>query len=248
MMNSLRLLVVLFPFIVFAQQRELRGRVLAGEVPLHDVYVINATSGQETKTVYGSFSILAQPGDKLVVYSPKINTRKFILHEDAFSNTPYIITVNLTPQELDEVVIDKYQGVDEVSLGLVPADQKQYTYAERQYKAGGEFKPIYLIGIIAGGMPLDPVINAITGRAKLLKSQLETGKKEQLIALAEELYPTEKIINDLHVPEELAEGFLFYAVEDESLALALKEGNEKQVTFLMLKLSEEYLASMQVNE
>lgn len=247
-MNNLKLLVVLFPFIVFAQQKELKGKVLASDAPLHDVYVINATSGEETKTVYGNFSISAQPGDKLVVYSPKINTRKFILHEDAFNNVPYIITVNLTPQELEEVVIDKYQGVDEVSLGIVPEDQKQYTYAERQYKAGAGFKPIYLVGIIAGGMPLDPVINAITGRAKMLKSQLETGKKEQLMVLAEELYPTEKIINDLHVPEELAEGFLFYAVEDESLALALKEGNEKQVTFLMLKLSEEYLASMQVNE
>lgn len=247
-MSSLKFWLVLFPCIVFAQQKELKGKVLAGDAPLHDVYVINATSGEETKTVYGNFSISAQSGDKLVVYSPKINTRKFTLHEEAFNDKPYVITVNLTPQELEEVVIDKYQGVNEVSLGLVPADQKQYTYAERQYKAGAGFKAYHLAYILVGGMPLDPVINAITGRAKMLKSQLETGKKEQLIALAEELYSTDKIINDLHIPEEYAQGFLFYAVEDESLALALKEGNEKQVIFLMLKLSEEYLASMQVNE
>lgn len=247
-MSSIKFWLLLFPFIVFAQQKELKGRVLAGEAPLHDVYVINATSGEETKTVYGNFTILAVPGDKLVVYSSKINTRKFILDEDTFSNTPYIMIVNLTPQELEEVVIDEYQGVDEVSLGLVPADQKKYTYTERQYKAGAGFKAYHLAYILVGGMPLDPVINAITGRAKMLKSQLETGKKEQLIALAEELYSTDKIINDLHIPEEYAQGFLFYAVEDESLALALKEGNEKQVIFLMLKLSEEYLASMQVNE
>lgn len=239
-MSNLKFWLLLFPFIVFAQQKELKGRVLAGEAPLHDVYVINATSGQETKTVYGNFTILAAPGDKLVVYSSKINTRKFILDEDAFSNTPYIMIVNLTPQELEEVIIDEYQGVDEVSLGLVPADQKKYSYTERQLKAARKFKvdPPYLGTLI---LPLDPLVNLINGRTKKLKKQLSVEDKEQLILTLEDLYPTEKLVNELHIPKEYAEGFYYYAAENNSVAEAVAAKNNDMIGLLMTELAEEYL-------
>ena len=236
-MSSFKFWLMFLPFVVFAQQKELKGRVLAGEVPLHDVYVINATSGQETKTVYGSFSILAQPGDKLVVYSPKINTLKFILDEDAFSNTPYIMKVNLTPQE---VIIDEYQGVDEVSLGLVPADQKKYTYTERQLKAARKFKvdPPYLGTLI---VPLDPLVNLINGRTKKLKKQLSVENKEQLILTLEDLYPTEKIVKELNIPKEYVEGFYYYVAENNSVAEAVAAKNDDMISLLMTELAKEYL-------
>ncbi|GGB82258.1 hypothetical protein GCM10007424_22850 [Flavobacterium suaedae] len=239
-MSSIKFWLLLLPFIVLAQQKELKGKVLASDAPLHDVYVINATSGEETKTVYGNFSISAQPGDKLVVYSPKINTRKFILHEDAFSDTPYIITVNVMPQELEEVIIDEYQGVDEVSLGLVPADQKKYTYTERQLKAARQFKvePPYLGTLI---LPIDPLVNLINGRTKKLKKQLRVEGKEQLIITLEDLYPTEKLVNELYIPKEYVAGFYHYVAENNSMAQAVAAKNDDMIGLLMTELAEEYL-------
>jgi hypothetical protein len=50
--------------------------------------------------------------------------------------------------QLDEVVIRRYNNINAVSLGIIPANQKSYTPAERKLRTAGDFKPIMLLGLI----------------------------------------------------------------------------------------------------
>ncbi len=231
-MKKLLLLVVLIacPFLVNAQERiSLKGRVQVGEAGLNDIFIINTTAIAETKTdVSGNFTISAQPGDELVIYSPKITTRKFVLKEQSFANQPLVITVNAQAYELDEVVMDRDRSIDEVSLGLVPKDQKQYTVAERRVFAA------------TSGL-LDPLINAITGRTKMLKKELETERKQQMLDNLRGICTEEDIIKEMKIPEEYVEGFLYYTIEDRELSQAMKEGNNAAARFLLNGIADKYL-------
>lgn len=43
--------------------------------------------------------------------------------------------MNLTMNQLDEVVIRSYNIINAVSLGIIPADQRAHAEAERKYAA-----------------------------------------------------------------------------------------------------------------
>ena len=249
-MSKWLLLCLLFlPLVVFSQEDSdvLQGKVTVGENAISNIYVINATTGTETRTgIGGSFSITAQVGDRLVFYSPSIITREFVLKQEAFKQSPFLVTVTLQAYELNEVVLDKYGAIDEESLGLVPKNQKQYTPAERRLKTAGDFKPIHLLNILGGALPVDPIINAISGRTKMLKEELKTERKEQVLEMTNNLYDSEaQITVEYKIPQEYVKGFLYYCVENPEFSEALKAKNDEQAKFLMGVLAEKYLQFLQ---
>jgi hypothetical protein len=79
-----------------------------------------------------------------------------------------------TMNQLDEVVIRRYNNINAVSLGLF--SKPKIIYASRKLRTAGDFKPIMLLGLISS-MPLDPLINKINGRTKRLKKEVILEKK-----------------------------------------------------------------------
>ncbi|KAF2518139.1 hypothetical protein E0W68_10395 [Flavobacterium salilacus subsp. salilacus] len=223
-------LLITCTFIINAQERSpLKGRVMVGDAGLNNIFVINTTASIETKTdAAGNFTISAQPGDALVIYSPNITNREFVLKEASFENQPLMITVNMQAYELDEVVMDKDRSIDEVSLGIVPKDQKQYTVAERRVFAA------------TTGL-LDPLLNAISGRTKMLKKEMETEGKQQMLDDLRYICTEEQIIEEMKIPKEYVEGFLYYAIENPEFSQALKNNNKSKARFLMNGIAEQYL-------
>ncbi|MCW4469356.1 hypothetical protein OGH69_10300 [Flavobacterium sp. MFBS3-15] len=239
---------LLYPMLFFAaaavaQDRQLlHGKVLIGDDPGAALFVINNKTGTETKTGNdGTFSLLAKEGDALAVYSDRTDVREFDITANSFKENPYVMSVNYKAYELEGVEIDKYKNVNSESLGLVRKGSKKDTPAERKLKTAGEFKPVMLLGLIAGGMPVDPIINAITGRTKMLKKALATERKELLIEKIYGLYTEEEIATGFSIPKEYVNGFVFHIVEDADLAAALNAGNTDRVKFLMAGLAAKYL-------
>ncbi|MHA3788207.1 hypothetical protein ACX0HA_08365 [Flavobacterium hauense] len=235
MVNKLRY-VLLFCFVctvAFAQQ--LKGRVVSGRVGVGNAFVINKVTGIETKTdAGGTFSIAAKPDDVLVVYNTKIMVREFMLNADSFKNMPYVVSVNYKVAELDEVVITKYGNVNTVSLGMVPANQKRYTVAERRLYTAGYGS----IGLVA-------LINVISGRMKMLKRAYATEKQEVIFEGIKDMYDEEDINEQFNIPKEQVKGFMYYLVENSELIVAVKAKNKTYADFLMLGLSKKYLELQQ---
>jgi hypothetical protein len=51
-------------------------------------------------------------------------------------------------------VIQEASRLSAESIGLFHTDKKRYTQAERHLQTVGDFKPIMLLGLLAGSMPL----------------------------------------------------------------------------------------------
>ncbi len=241
-MNRLLLLLLLAAASAFCQDRKLlTGKAMFGNNGIADVYVINKVTGVEVKTnATGIFLILAKPGDIIVVYSPKINVHEFAISNTSFKESPYIVEVTASALELDEVVVDG--SITSENLNIVPKNQKRFTPAERKLYTAGDFKPIMLLGLLAGGMQLDPVFNAINGKTKSLKKQVDLEKREMLLQNLHNICTASEIINDFEIPDEHVDGFLYFVAEDNEVATLLNEGNQVRVKFRITELAQRYTA------
>lgn len=240
MMNKLiYLFLLLITLPVASQDRQtILGRIVAGTNGVPDVYVINKTAAVEVKTDNkGYFSIAAKAGDGLIFYNSKIIVREFTLNEDSFKTSPLVISVNYNAYELDEVVINKYGRINAESLGLVPKGQKRYTVAERRVHTASAMT----IGTV---ISIDPLINAISGRTKMLKRAYETEKLEVAFENIRGVYNEDEIMEQYKIPEEYVKGFMYFLSENKEFTTAIKARNKTLSDFLMLGLSEEYLKTI----
>jgi hypothetical protein len=58
--------------------------------------------------------------------------------------------------------------------------KKRYIYRKRRDWTASDFKPIMLLGMIGGSMPLDPLINKINGRTNDLKKKVILEKNSNI--------------------------------------------------------------------
>jgi len=223
------LLMLVFYLHATAQQRDtLHGHISVAEASAPGIFVINKNTGAEVKTdAKGLFKIAAKNGDRLVVYSDKTVVREFYIDANAFKNQPYALEVEPQGYEVEEVFVD--HTITAQSLGIVPKGQKQNTVAERRlYTAAGD-RPlwVYALGLLAGSMPVDPFINAITGRTKMLKKELATERRALVLEKINDAYTRGELTTLLDIPAGKADGFLYFAAEDAALNSILSESDER---------------------
>lgn len=236
------ILLLIFSLPLFAQgeRRQLYGKIISDEAGVNGVFIINKSIGEETKSsAKGDFSIYAGAGDVLVIYKPGVSKRELKVNKDNLSTMPFIVSVTAEARELKEVIIEKQ--IDAVSLGIVPADQKKYTHAERKLYTAGDFKPISLLGILGGSLPLDPIINAINGKTKRLKKEVALERKGFLTEKVYGIYTEQEITQEFKIPEEYVKGFVFYLAEDAEFTNAVNADEIEGAKFRMAALAEKYL-------
>lgn len=244
MKNNFTFLFISFFIVQFVApqtsvEKWMNGQVAVNAIsPLEGVNITNSSSKiMVVSDGYGHFSILAKEGDILsfsaVNYEP---LRKFINRQEFNLGS---IMVNLTPKtiELNEVVINKYSNISAENLGIIPKDQVKLTTAERRLQTAGDFKPIHLLGVLGGALAVDPILNAISGRTKMLKKELSVERKEFLMVKLENLFEDKYYIETLKIPEDLIKGFQYYCIEDPDFVRSLKEKNKTMSMFLIVGLA-----------
>ncbi|MBF4471941.1 carboxypeptidase-like regulatory domain-containing protein [Flavobacterium sp. HJJ] len=205
---------------------------------------VNITNSSTRITVvsdgYGHYSILAKEGDILSFTAVNYEPLRKIINKKEF--TIGSITADLTPKsiELDEVVINKHPNISAENLGIIPKDQVKLTTAERRLQTAGDFKPIHLLGLLGGSLAVDPILNAISGRTKMLKKELSVEKKEFLMVKMENLFDDKYYIETLKIPEEFIKGFQYYCIEDLGFVKSLNEKNKTMSMFLITGLASEF--------
>jgi hypothetical protein len=243
--NLLYLLFFLGCYTGYTQnpRQVLKGQVVAGYYTVKDVLVVNVNAEKETRTdSLGVFNLQAKPGDTLNFSHPDLKVRRMHLAEQHFKINPLVVYVALNnAYQMEEIIIAKNNNLTAEKLGIVPKGQKVYTPAERRLYTAGDFKPIHLVGLLFGSLQVDPIINAINGRTRTLKTEIITERKENALQMLNTLYNEDEIVAQYNIPAEYVNGFLYYIVEDNELATALKAKNETLVKFLMAGLSVKYL-------
>ena len=88
---------------------------------------------------------------------------------------------------------------------------------------------------------IDPLLNWISGRTRMLKKEVEVERKEFLIDRTADYYQKEYFTDVLKIPEDYVDGFLFYVVENSRFVMAMKDKNKTMATFVLSELAVEYL-------
>lgn len=223
-------------------EKVLRGEITADSVSVNGINVLNLRNEKSVLTnKEGLFFILAKANDVLVFTA--VNLEPYRLEIGARELVSGLLSVKMFPKitALKEVIVNK-NDISVLSLGIVTKEPIRYSAAERKLRTAGDFKPIMLLGLLGGSMPLDPLINKINGRAKRLKKLVVLEGKEMNIKLISEFYDDEYFINRLGIASEYIGGFKYYIVENESFLKVLETKDMEKISFHLVALAQGYKA------
>ena len=227
----------------FAQQlsrMQLQGKVSNDVAALEGIYVINKETEKSTITDQdGNFSIQVMVGDTLLFTASQFREVKVVLTPKDFEQEFLGVKMKAIVHQLNEVVVRN--GINAVSMGIIPQGQRFYTPAERRLNAANNLNASASVGTMMGGsISADPLLNWISGRTKMLKKGVAVEKKEMYLRQLENMFSNDFYISKLKIPSEYVKGFEYYAVENESFITILKSNNVATTTFLIGELAIKY--------
>ncbi len=210
----------------------IRGKVVADNQMSDRVNIVNTTQGKSTITDEGGyFSITAAVGDALVFSAVNLETKRKVIETIDLGEAIMVVKMSASITPLREVKINDNAGVTAEKLRIIPKGQKKYTPAERRLNEA----------TTGGGLvPLNPILNAISGRTAMLKKEVEIEKKERLLQKLDGWFEEKYYIQNLKLPKENIRGFHYFLIEDADFVRALKAKNKTLSKFLMNKLVLDY--------
>lgn len=222
-------------------RKKISGGIFANLIPVSAVNVVNQSSKQATMSdVNGGFSIEVREGDVLLFSGVNVMAIELTVSKKDISLGKINVMMEQVNIQLKEVVIQEASKITAESIGVIPYGQKRYTQAERHLKTAGDFKPIMLLGLLGGSMPLDPLINKINGRTKRLKKLVVLESKIAVLEKLDHYFSQDYYSDVLKIPVDYIEGFKFYIVENNTFVSYLKNNDLAMVQFLIIELAASY--------
>lgn len=231
--NTLHIILIfLFVQIGFGQNgssKEILGQIFEKSTSVDGVNIINNTTQVSTiSDADGRFSITVKEGDVLVFSSVNLEPLKRRISAEDLNVSLLVIKMTAKEIELKEVVVNDNYGITAENLGIVPRGQKTYTPAERK---------VYT----ATSTSVDKLLNAISGRTKMLKKEVNVEKREMLFKKIEYLFDENYYTERLKIPADDIKGFQLYCVDDADFAVSLNTKNKTMSMFLITDLARKYL-------
>lgn len=250
--------LVLFSFFSNAQSVEVYGKV-ESNTNLENIHVINKTAQVFTITNYkGHFTITAKLNDTLKFSSVQHKLKEVIVSKDIISNKAVVVLLDEQINELDEVVVGKVltgdlfldikntEGnapINFYDVGIPGYTGKPATQSERRLSEAGEFKPKMLFGLLAGGIPLNPIINGLSGRTKILKNRVKLEEKETLMRsvkarLSKDFFASNPLENPLKMD------FFYFCADDANFLQHCKNNTDFKILIFLRMKYRQYLNNL----
>lgn len=228
-----------------AQTVELFGQVFGNE-DIENIHVINRSSKMFTTTnALGNFKISAKHRDTIQLTSVLYKTATVVVSYDMIQKKEIKVYLEENVNVLDEVLVGKVltgrldsdvensdaeRDINFYDVGLPGYKGKPLTQSERRLAEATKAQP--------GVIPILPLINAISGRTKMLKervrlesiSQLATSIKDRL---SKDFFGTHPLEETYH------EEFFFYCSEDPTFMQRCKNRSDIEI---FEYLSEKYVS------
>ena len=212
----------------------MEGNVSNRQVGLEDVHIQNITNMQFSVTTRtGNFRISLAAGDTLIFSHVSMKDLIKVVEQEEISVGKMAVVMLENDTELKEVVIDENEEISALSLGIITEEKERLTMNERRLETAGDFKWYHLFGLLGGSLQIDPILNAINGRTKDLKRNIEIEKKMERIGFLEGKY-MDYMKENFKAPEGEIQQFLDHLVEQVSLTPVLNSENEDQMKFYLL--------------
>ena len=213
-----------------AQYIDIAGKV-ESTADVENIHVINKTAKKFTITdARGVFTIPVSLNDTLSFSSVQHEPKIIIVSKAIIASKKVTVLLVEQVNTLNQVTVGKILSgnlrsdignvegkapINFYDLGIPGYTGKIATQSERRLSEAGEFKPKMLLGALTGSIPLNPIINAITGRTKMLKKRVKHERNEELIAKVREKF-SESLFSMYALDEAYRMDFFYFCEMDEN--------------------------------
>lgn len=219
---------------LFSQTKAVKIKVqlLSDENSTAGIDIVNLVNEESTRSdINGEFTMSVSSGDLLIISGRNFEHKRYIVEEEDLTKETLKILLVLKPIELDETLVYTRAQLDAMAKGLTSSKVKVYTPAESKLRTAGDFKPIHLLGLLGGSLQIDPIINAITGKTSRMKDELEVERREIRMAYFEKEMGKEYFIEQLSIPEDDFQAFMFFIADDVKTFELLKAKDKNRARF-----------------
>ncbi|TYB78023.1 hypothetical protein ES676_02050 [Bizionia saleffrena] len=249
-------MLVFHSYTIYAQGQKL---VIDGEVFSEDsdaiegLHVINTTQNQNTTTdANGKFTIEVAVNDQLEISSIQYKKVTLVITETHLKNKRIVLYLEIEVNALAEVKLGNTlsgnlyddianskakKPIDFYDVGIPGYKGKRKTKSERLLQEAGDFKPGMLIGILVLSVPINPILNGLSGRTKRLKQRValeaNTEAMQKLIAKLGAAF-----FNDYPLETSRRMDFFYFCAEDENFNNHIGGGNIEMFDFVIEKYKE----------
>lgn len=224
-------LIFLFVCKGYAQTETIHGAVSAnGDV--EGIHIINKTASKFSKTdENGSFEISASLLDTLQITGIKYKTKELIITAEIFNSKTVKVTLEDQINELDEVIVGKVltgnllldvqnseakRDINFYDVGIPGYTGRRKTQSERR---------LYEATTGGGIVPLNPIMNWISGRTKRLKHLVKLERQDQYMNQTMSEF-SEMLLEIEELEESQKMEFFYFASEDERFIELYKLNND----------------------
>ncbi|PIF01672.1 MAG: hypothetical protein CR994_00365 [Maribacter sp.] len=213
--------------------KRIEGRVYSDNGDVAAIHVLNVTLKKASITDQdGFFTITARLNDTLVFSGVQYKRKSMCVTQSVLESKLLYIPMEEVLTQLDEVVVMPYNLTGDMAtdlgrtiidpvvtsstLGLPNANIKLPTQAERELFAATA-NPF---------MSFDPLINAISGRTKMLRQRLARNRKYERTQRVRTFYADSLYTIEFKIPQENIDDFMYFCEVDPAFQM-LVDGHDR---------------------
>ena len=203
---------------------QLTGQVVHGDKAVPDVHIMNTTSSRATiSDAMGNFSISANPYDTILFSAVQFKRKVLVISPAMLQSKKVVVPLDEFVNELDEVILRPYDLSGDLTRDMGRINTGQIVTASTQGLPNSYVVPItqaerklHEATTGGSGIPLNPIINAISGRTKYLKKVLATERKYARTGRVRDFYADSLFVKELQIPAAKIDDFMYYCEVDVS--------------------------------
>ncbi|MFD0836771.1 hypothetical protein ACFQ0I_13415 [Mariniflexile aquimaris] len=241
----------------FSQSVNIKGKVDSA-VDVENIHVINKTAQVFTITnSKGEFEISASLNDVIVFSSIQQISKSIVVDKNMILFKAIRVVLEEQITELDEVIVGKVltgnllsdiknvEGdapINFFDVGIPGYTGKPATQSERRLSEASSFNPKSggSLGGFGGSVSATALINAITGRTKMLRNRVDLESREELMLsikgrLAKDFFISNPLAEDLKMD------FWFFCSDDENFIKYCKGQTDFNILIFLRKKYREYI-------
>ena len=213
----------------------LKGKVEAKNLEEGTVHIINSSRGIGTvNSASGYFEIIAAESDILWFTSVQYEKEEVLISKKILEDKFLPVYLKESVSELEEVRLSNLslsgnisgdiagiKTLNKYALGIPLNTKPLPTKAERDLESQGKFQ----LGL-ATAIPLELLINSLSGRMKRLKLIKANEDLSLVIEKGMAAFPPEFFRTEFHIPQDEIFNFVHYCAEKADLSLFLVPGKE----------------------
>ncbi len=228
--------------------KQIEGRVYSDSGDVAATHVLNITSKKASITNNeGFFSIKAKLNDTLVFSAIQYKKKTIVVTAAILESKLLYVPLEDAINELDEVIIMPYNLTGDMTTDLARTEIEPIVTAStlglpNAYVIPPSQAERKLNEATTGGgiIPLNPVLNAITGRTKMLKQRIARNEKYERTQRVRAFYPDSLYSTEFKIPEEKIDDFMYYCEVDAAFQILVDTHDRFRIWEYMRKKSEVY--------